>query len=84
MVKLDGIEVTECGLCGSTDLYQPCDSDIPGCRDCGAQVTSWNTVTKEVTGWLDAATIEASQAEYERQMFSADMNEMYGRGNHCF
>jgi len=29
------------------------------------------------------APLEALQ-ELERQQFSADMNDMYGRGNHCF
>jgi len=31
----------------------------------------------------EEASLEALQ-ELERQQFSADMNDMYGRGNHCF
>ena len=54
------------------------------CPECGALCTSFNGETGEVLGWLTARQIERANREYAEQMFSADMNEFYGRGNHCF
>lgn len=54
------------------------------CTKCGRSTTSGNWKTGEVTGWITRRDAEASQAEYERQCFSSEMNEWYGRGNHPF
>ena len=69
----------------------PCYEDWDGydyhsteCNECGRRACGWNSREGTITDWITPADADASEREYERQLFSADMNEMYGRGNHCF
>tara|TARA_Y100000361_G_C11138086_1_gene333339 strand:+ start:330 stop:560 length:231 start_codon:yes stop_codon:yes gene_type:complete len=64
-----GIEYEVCGLV---------------CPKCHRVSGSGNFKTGEVTGWMTQREIRQSEAEYQRQAFSAEMNEWYGRGNHPF
>lgn len=60
--------------------YEPLNIHCPKCK----RHSTWgNSRTGEVydEGWITAADAAASQAEYERQCFEADNNELYGRGN---
>lgn len=51
------------------------------CPKCGRHSSGGNYKTGEVSGWMTAASVARSNAEYERQLFESDMNEWYGRGN---
>jgi hypothetical protein len=71
-----------CPECGGTIIVE--DGWPRRCADCGQVVTGWNENTGAITDTITARQAAESQAEYERQMFSAEMNELYGRGNHPF
>ena len=51
------------------------------CPNCEARISSGNTRTGEISSWATARQISRANAEYESQLYSADMNEFYGRGN---
>jgi hypothetical protein len=57
--------------------------DIMGvkCPKCGRIAGSGNTRTGQVTSWMTPAQVNSANADYQEQLFSADMNEFYGRGN---
>lgn len=60
--------------------YEPLGIRCPKCK----RRSTWgNSRTGRVyeEGWITASDAAASQAEYERQCFEADNNELYGRGN---
>lgn len=52
------------------------------CDHCGAECTGHDG--KETFYWSSARSMRIARAEMQRQQFSADMNEFYGRGNHPF
>jgi hypothetical protein len=58
--------------------YEVCGIKCPKCK---RSSDGGNFITGEVLGWITARDSAASQAEYERQMFESDNNELYGRGN---
>ena len=51
------------------------------CPSCSRVATGGNYLTGEVTSWMTRQQIDASQMEYERQLFEAENNEFFGRGN---
>ena len=51
------------------------------CLKCGASCTAFNGDTGEVTGWISARALQQANADYQRQLFDAECNEWYGRGN---
>lgn len=80
----------QCGQCGTSvkipydvalRLYQTMGVE---CGACGAIAGSSNGKTGEIYSWMSPAQVAEANAEYQAQMFSADMNEFYGRGNHPF
>lgn len=75
----------KCGECGA-EVLQPhtrenwhfdliCDNCEAECTGSDGQGTLY---------WSSARSMRIARAEIERQQFSADMNEWYGRGNHPF
>lgn len=85
-----------CGICGNENCWievikEDClgyerdvyDLDVE-CAKCGARSQGGNFMTGELSGWMSANAVARSNADYERQMFSAEMNDLYGRGNHPF
>jgi len=53
------------------------------CDQCGSKCTGVLPGGKIPT-WTSARDAAIARAEMERQQFSADCNDMFGRGNHCF
>jgi hypothetical protein len=69
----------------------PWDEDSQGfdvcnieCPECGRVSDGGNFITGEVSGWVTRRQLDSSLREFERQRFSAEMNEWEGRGNHPF
>ena len=52
------------------------------CNECESEVTGVDPDGS--VHWSSARELSIQRAEMERQQFSADCNEMFGRGNHCF
>jgi len=59
------------------ESYAVCDIECPKCH---RRSGGGNYKDGTISGWSTRAELDASQAEYERQCFDADMNEWYGRG----
>ena len=60
--------------------YEPLGIHCPKCK----RHSTWgNTRTGEVykDGWITAKDSARAEAVYEAQLFDADNNELYGRGN---
>ena len=51
------------------------------CPECGRRSTGGNGRDGTVDSWMTQRQVAESEAEYQNQMFDADMNEWYGRGN---
>ena len=51
------------------------------CPSCGRIATAGNTRTGQVTSWMTPTQVSRANDEYQDQLYSADMNEFYGRGN---
>ncbi len=51
------------------------------CPKCNRHVTSGNTHTGEISGWMTQKAINRANADYRQQCFESDNNEFYGRGN---
>lgn len=69
-------------LDGDEWIYAVCnETDELECPKCHRHATGGNYKTGIVANWITAKAAAESEAEYQRQMFDADMNEFYGRGN---
>lgn len=77
-------ESIKCGVCQAEVVVDKSDewwfTDVT-CDNCEAEITA---ISPDYVRWSSAADLAASRAEMERQQFSADCNEMFGRGNHPF
>jgi hypothetical protein len=53
------------------------------CDECDRECTG-TLAGGKIPTWTSARDAAISRAEMDRQQFSADCNDMFGRGNHCF
>ena len=51
------------------------------CPKCSRKATSGNWKTGEVDGWMTRAAIDRVNDEFAYHQWTADNNEIYGRGN---
>jgi len=68
----------------------PCGNDViintecilmTKCDDCGRIAAHGNDRTGEIYSWMTPRDVDSANANYQEQLFSADNNEFYGRGN---
>lgn len=50
------------------------------CQACGRHVTGFNGRTGVVNSWMTAAALSRANRWYQQQLYDAEMNEWYGRG----
>ncbi|HUS51835.1 MAG TPA: hypothetical protein VMZ91_16825 [Candidatus Paceibacterota bacterium] len=50
------------------------------CPECKRHSTGGNFRTGEITSWMTQKDLNRANEEYQRQLFDADCNEWYGRG----
>ncbi len=76
----------DCGNVVETEKDDKGEYDVcyVECPECGSTAGGGNCRTGKISGWITPQQIARSNAEYQRQLFSADMNEWEGRGNHAF
>ena len=59
--------------------YNVCNIECP---ECGRLSTGGNFKTGEVyPDWITQKNLAVANAEYQSQLFDADQNDFYGRGN---
>jgi len=50
------------------------------CSECGRIASAGNCRTGQISSWMTPKQINRANDEYQAQLFSADMNDMFGRG----
>jgi hypothetical protein len=65
------------------DLFKQYGYDITNlvCPKCDRQSTGGNTRTGEVYDWITRKSLNRANAVYQEQLYDADQNDFYGRGN---
>ena len=51
------------------------------CSECGRIASAGNSRTGQISSWMTPKQVNRANADYQSQLFSADMNDMFGRGN---
>lgn len=67
--------------CGSDVIINTEEILLTKCEDCGRIAAHGNNLTGEIYSWMTPHNVASANADYQAQLFDADMNEFYGRGN---